>query len=676
VQRTFRSTWQVASLVTFAAWLVYALAFRPLFHVIDSAAVAVSLLPIAVAAWLRGARAGFLSAAIASLPINWALLFNAGWNVEQAIAGSAGAALVFAVVAVAVGYMRDSSRRVYELTLLDPTTHLPNRVAFRHEIERVLTLPEPFAIVALFRVTGFREVNESFGYELGDDLLREVGRRLRVAVEPSAFVARFDGAVFGILSTSAAVSWQTLAESVLSVFDTTLSIGGQELRFDGRVGLAHFPDHGVNESMLLRRAEAALRDAERAATRWVAATPAATLESAGRRAMLAALRAGIANGELRLHYQPVLGLTERGVGEFEALVRWQRADGRLVPPGDFIPLANRSGLIGPLTDWVLDEAMRQAREWMDQGRHLRIAVNVSARSLLPSANLRETVEATLGRHGVDASHLTIEVTETDVMADPEQAIRVLGGLKQLGVHIAVDDFGTGYSSLSYLHQLPLDTVKIDRSFVQRLVRDSNTATIVRAAIDLSHALGLDVVAEGVENAALLGRLTAMGCDKVQGYHIARPMPAADAFAWLLASTATAAVPQAHDGLRIQRSAPAEIRPQQGTVLVVDDEHPLRLAAHRILSAEGFHVIHAATASEALRLCSEYDGQLDLVLTDVFLTDWRGYELAEHLRRQYSQLKVVLMSGDPSAALARETLLLRKPFTKRELIEHVRGALAA
>jgi EAL domain-containing protein (putative c-di-GMP-specific phosphodiesterase class I)/CheY-like chemotaxis protein len=331
-------------------------------------------------------------------------------------------------------------------------------------------------------------------------------------------------------------------------------------------------------------------------------------------------------------------------------------------------------LITPLTDWVVNEALRQVREWRDEGRRLRVAVNVSARSLDPAARFDEKIGELLTRHQVEADQLTVEVTESAVMADPEQSIRVLNALKALGVHVALDDFGTGYSSLSYLYQLPLDAVKIDRSFVHRLIRDANTTTIVRAAIDLSHALGFDVVGEGVENAEIVDRLTVMGCDLIQGFHIARPMTAADARVWLDTAATKIEVPASP----VRRVVvPTAIVPRQGTVLVVDDEHPLRVAAHRILTAEGFNVIHAATASEALRMCSEYDGHLDLVLTDVFLTDWRGQELAEHLRRQYPDLKIMLMSGDPSASpLVEGQTLLRKPFTKRQLVDSVRGVLSA
>jgi diguanylate cyclase (GGDEF)-like protein len=669
-----RAAWHFASLATLAAWLWYVIVFLVLFTVFGDATGVVALLPVATAAWLRGARAGALTA-LCFLPINAALFFGEGWTFGQSVAGTTLAAIVFAGIAGLIGHMRDSIQRVSELTLFDQTTGLPNRVAFQHEITRALSRANPFAVVALVRVNDFDGVNESFGYAFGDELLRELGRRLRTTVETSAFVAKFDGGTFAVLSTTGAVSWRILAESALATFDAPLTVDGQELKLDGRVGVAHFPDHGVTEAALLRRARGALHDAERATARWAPATTVTSdIENRGRLETLTALRAALANGDLELHYQPIVGAAGHQLHEMEALVRWQR-DGRLVAPADFIPLAERSGLIAPLTDWVMNEALRQVREWRDEGTRVRVAVNVSARSLDPAARIAEKIEDLLALHGVDADQLTVEVTESAVMADPEKSIRVLNAVKALGVHIALDDFGTGYSSLSYLNQLPLDVVKIDRSFVQRLIRDANTTTIVRAAIDLSHALGFDVVGEGVESSEIVDRLTIMGCDLIQGFHIARPMPVAEARAWL--DTTAAEIEITATPSRRSETALSPIARTKGTVLVVDDEHPMRVAAHRILTAEGYNVIHAATASEAIRLCSEYDGHLDLVLSDVFLTDWRGNDLAEHLRRRYPDLKVMLMSGDPQARpLMEGQIVLRKPFTKRQLVDAVALVLTA
>ncbi|MDP9281531.1 MAG: EAL domain-containing protein, partial [Chloroflexota bacterium] len=382
---------------------------------------------------------------------------------------------------------------------------------------------------------------------------------------------------------------------------------------------------------------------------------------------LGELRQALERGELRLHYQPLLDLTSRRVLGFEALMRWQR-NGELVPPAQFIPLAERTGLIVPLTDWVVGEAMRQSAAWALVGHPVGISVNVGAKAFA-SSHLETVIAQAVADHGVPASQLTIEVTETDVMTDPVQASLTLAAIKKLGVRVAVDDFGTGYSSLSYLNQLPLDEVKIDRSFISRLMRDPQTSSIVRTAIDLSHALGLDAVAEGVEDEATLERLKLLGCDRAQGYFIARPMPADAVLPWLQRYV-PAPTPVS--------AAPAEVIPTTpvhevngSTVLIVDDEHSLRVATHRILSSQGFNVLHAATASEAVRICFEQRGAIDLVVTDIFLTDQRGPDLAVRLRETQPRAKFLFVSGDPMGSeLAKGAPFLAKPFSKQQLIDRV------
>jgi EAL domain-containing protein (putative c-di-GMP-specific phosphodiesterase class I)/CheY-like chemotaxis protein len=362
---------------------------------------------------------------------------------------------------------------------------------------------------------------------------------------------------------------------------------------------------------------------------------------------------------MRLHYQPLLNLTSGKVVGFEALMRWQR-DGKLVPPAQFIPLAEQTGFIVPLTDWLVGEALEQSAEWARAGHPVSISVNVGAKAIGASSHLETVIARALEQHGVPAARLTVEVTETDVMTDRVNASRALAAIKELGVRVSVDDFGTGHSSLSYLNELPLDEVKIDRSFISRLARDPQTSSIVRAAIDLSHALGLDAVAEGIEDAATLERLVLLGCDLAQGYFIAKPMPADAVLPWL------------------QRQVAAQLDDaSMATVLVVDDEHPLRVATHRILAGQGYNILHAATASEALRVCTEQSGAIDLVVTDIFLTDWRGNELAGRVHEMHPEVKFLFVSGDPRARdLVKDGPFLAKPFSKQQLIDSVRAVLAA
>jgi predicted signal transduction protein with EAL and GGDEF domain/CheY-like chemotaxis protein len=513
---------------------------------------------------------------------------------------------------------------------------------------------------------------ESFGHDVGDQVLKEIARRLADTFKDGQ-VARLGTDEFGVL-THAVGTDDVFAARVLDAFRAPFLIGGSLLTVEGLVGIARSPEHGETSAMLRGAAASAKSSIRHLASGWAAASETHSRDTAARLQMLGELRQALERGELRLHYQPLLDLVSRKVLGFEALMRWQR-NGELVPPAEFIPLAERTGLIVPLTDWVVGEAMRQSAAWARVGHPMAISINVGAKAFGAASHLESVIAQAVADHSVPASQLTIEVTETDVMTDTVQASLTLAAIKKLGVRVAVDDFGTGYSSLSYLNQLPLDEVKIDRSFISRLLRDPQTSSIVRAAIDLSHALGLDAVAEGVEDEATLERLKLLGCDRAQGYFIARPMPADTVLPWLqryvpepLAVTAVPAertpATSVHDALR-------------STVLIVDDEHSLRVATHRMLSSQGFNVLHAATASEAVRICTEQRGAIDLVVTDLFLTDQRGPELASRLRETQPSARFLFVSGDPMGMeLVKGASFLAKPFSKQQLIERVGLVMAA
>jgi predicted signal transduction protein with EAL and GGDEF domain/CheY-like chemotaxis protein len=515
-------------------------------------------------------------------------------------------------------------------------------------------------------------VNESFGHAVGGDVIREIARRLAASFEHDV-VARVGSDDFAVLAELTGTD-EAFAARALDAFRAPFLIGGSLLNVEGRVGIARSPEHGDSSAMLMSAAESAARSARRMTAGWALASSTRSRDSAERLQMLGDLRQAMERKELRLHYQPMLDATSRNVVGFEALMRWQR-NGEFVAPAQFIPLAEQGGLIVPLTDWVVGEAMRQSAEWASVGHPQRISINVGAKAVGASSHLETVIARAAAEHGVSASQLTIEVTETDVMTDPALASRTLAGIKNLGVRVAIDDFGTGYSSLGYLNRLPLDEVKIDRSFISRLLRDPQTSAIVRAAIDLSHALGLDAVAEGVEDAATMERLTLLGCDRVQGYFIARPMPADAVLPWLQRFIP---VPQTVVAAPVNQLIPSATvhDATTNTVLVVDDEHSLRVATHRILSSQGYNVLHAATASEALRICTEQRGAIDLVVTDIFLTDWRGHELAGRIREMQPAARFLFVSGDPTAsALVKGAPFLAKPFSKQQLIDRVGLVLA-
>jgi EAL domain-containing protein (putative c-di-GMP-specific phosphodiesterase class I) len=312
---------------------------------------------------------------------------------------------------------------------------------------------------------------------------------------------------------------------------------GLTLDVEASIGLAIYPDHGGDADELLQRADIAMYVAKQAHTGFALFDPKQDQHSPRRLALLGELRNAIEQRQLVLHYQPKVDAHSGQVLGVEALVRWQHPTDGLLPPAEFLPLAERTGLIGPLTNYVLDAALRQCHDWRRAGHDLSVAVNVSARRLLDLGFPDEVAEL-LARWDVPARLLVVEITETTIMADPTHALEILGRLDAMGVQVAIDDFGTGYSSMAYLKSLPVHELKIDRSFVSQLVSSSRDAVIVRSTVDLGRNLTLRVVAEGVEDEATRRQLDALGCDAVQGYHISRPLPPDDLIGWLEQQTAS------------------------------------------------------------------------------------------------------------------------------------------
>lgn len=420
----------------------------------------------------------------------------------------------------------------------DNLTGLPNRALLRERAAAALGDDAPLAVL-LLDLDQFKEINDTLGHDVGDDLLRAVADRLRAALPASATLARLGGDEFAALLPGADVATATTAAgALLAVLDAPLAVAGHALRVGASVGIARAPDDGTDLVALLRRADVAMYVAKRGRRGLAVYDPAEDGHSAARLARVAALRAAIAAGDLRLHYQPKLELLEGRVAWVEALVRWPHPTEGLLPPAAFISLAERAGLIVPLTRWALDTALAQAAAWARAGRPLGVEVNLSAWDIADPA-LPDVVGALLAAHAVPPARLRLELTETALLADTAYTATALARLAALGVGLAVDDFGMGHSSLAYLRRLPVDELKIDRSFVSRLAVDAGDAAIVAHTIGLGHALGLAVTAEGVEDATTLDRLRALGCDRAQGYHLGPPMPPdellrrAAASAWVL-----------------------------------------------------------------------------------------------------------------------------------------------
>jgi diguanylate cyclase (GGDEF)-like protein len=432
-----------------------------------------------------------------------------------------------------------ASRRLRHQALHDALTGLPNRAHLYRRAEKAVRRDQLSALL-LIDLDRFKEVNDTLGHDQGDALLVEVAERLRASVRRSDTLARLGGDEFAVLLTDlphrgAAVE---LADRLLEALRRPFALGGVAVELAASIGVALCPDHGTDAGTLVQRADVAMYSAKAAHTGIETYDPERDPYSEDRLTLLSELRRALNEDELVLHYQPKVAVASRAVTGVEALVRWQHPQRGLLGPGEFVPLAERTGMIAELTRWVLEAALAQCRRWSDAGVHLPVAINIAAANVLDST-LPNLVADALARHGVPGELLECEISEHTVMSDPRRAIDVLGRLRALGVRLSLDDFGTGHSSLAYLKRLPLDEVKIDRSFVLGMAEDDNDAVIVRSTIDLARNLGLEVVAEGVETEAVLNDLAALRCDVAQGYLLSRPLPAAQLGEWLVAHRAPA-----------------------------------------------------------------------------------------------------------------------------------------
>lgn len=449
----------------------------------------------------------------------------------------------------AVGLLADLSARKEAETALrhqashDSLTGLPNRVLLHERLGSLLRLAEASrqpASLLLLDLDGFKEVNDTLGHHIGDLLLQQLAVRLRQALGATETIARLGGDEFAIaLPAANAQAAYGVAHLVLRALEDHFQIEQHRLDLGGSIGIALYPEHGTDPQTLLRHADVAMYEAKRAKvgiTIYDAVLDQHTLRHI---ALKQELRCAIADDLLRLAYQPKVALASGQVCGVEALLRWPHPVHGFIPPAEFIPVAEESGMIIQLTDWVLETALAQARVWQDAGQSIPIAINLSAHSL-QDQRLLGIVARLLDRHGVGAGSLTMEITESTLMTDPARAREVLTQLHGMGIRLAIDDFGTGYSSLGYLKALPVDEVKIDKSFVLGMGKgDQKDAAIVRSVVAMAHALGLEVVAEGVEDLATYELLRDLGSDIAQGYYLSRPQPAADLTRWLLAYQAPA-----------------------------------------------------------------------------------------------------------------------------------------
>jgi diguanylate cyclase (GGDEF)-like protein/PAS domain S-box-containing protein len=419
--------------------------------------------------------------------------------------------------------------------LHDSLTELPNRTLLSDRIRQSILLAQrehhQLALLVM-DLDRFKEINDTLGHQYGDQVLQQVSERMRHALRESDTIARLGGDEFAILLPNTGLNQaKAIADKLLRVTEDPIEIGAQMLHVGGSIGITLYPQHGEDEVTLLQRADVAMYVAKREHLGSAVYDPSSDQHSLRNLALLGELRGAIERDQLLLYFQPKIDLRTGKVYGVESLVRWQHPQHGLMLPDEFVPLAEQTGLIAPLSLWALKSSLNVCNEYQCAQLNLDVAVNLSVRNL-HDPRFPNKVARLIDETGTDPRHLRLEITETAIMADPGRALDVLNRLSVMGVKLSIDDFGTGYSSLAHLKQMPVDELKIDKEFVMGMLEDESDAVIVRSIIDLAHNIGIKVVAEGVESKALYERLKEMGCDSVQGYYMCTPVPVDELMEWV------------------------------------------------------------------------------------------------------------------------------------------------
>ena len=441
-----------------------------------------------------------------------------------------------------IGILRDVSERKIQVAELrrqalhDALTDLPNRILLYDRLEQeILKTGRTGSLLGLLfmDLDGFKEINDTFGHDCGDQLLRQVGTRLVGTLRATDTVARLGGDEFAVLLPEIAGpdAATKVARGLLDALIEPFVVDERPLTVGASIGIVICPGHGSDPTTLMRRADVAMYVAKQASRGYEIYSPESDAHSPARLALLADLRSDACRRQLELHFQPEVELASGRVRRVEALVRWRHPEQGLLLPKDFVPLAESANLVHVITDWVLGAAVRRCRSWHGSGLPIGVSVNLSPSSLR-DGDLPGSIAALLAAEGLEARWLTLEITEGSLLSEPQHATGVLDQLQTLGVGLSIDDFGTGYSSLAHLKQLPASELKIDRSFVSDMIRNEHDAAIVRSIIDLGHNVGRQIVAEGIEDDATWICLAELGCDLGQGFLISPPLPEAELLAWL------------------------------------------------------------------------------------------------------------------------------------------------
>jgi diguanylate cyclase (GGDEF)-like protein/PAS domain S-box-containing protein len=563
-----------------------------------------------------------------------------------------------------------AAERIQYLSSFDPLTNLPNRSLFADRLGQALIAAHRFnreTAVILLDLDRFRFINDTLGPPVGDEILVEVARRLNLQVRDGDTVGRRSGNEFGFVMANLSHERDTiaLAQRMLDAIAIPFEVGGHSIAMTACIGVSVAPRNGNDVDSLMKSADAALQRAKKIGQNTFRFySPEMDADAARRLALEAALRHALQRDELSIYYQPQISLDSGNMIGMEALLRWNTPEFGSVSPVEFIPIAEETGLILPIGEWVLRTACLQARKWLDLGlATLRIAVNLSARQFR-QANLPGMVSQCLAASGLPANALELEITESALIDDIDEAIIQCRNLKALGIKISLDDFGTGYSSLSYISRLPFDKIKIDQSFVRDITVNPINAAIASAAIVMARSLNLTVLAEGVETEAQASFLRGRRCDSMQGYLFSRPLPATE-FEQLLAGRKRlqlAENPQEYDH----------------TLLIVDDEPNILTSLSRLLRREGYNILTAASPTEAFEHLAKH--RVQVILSDQRMPDMSGTEFFARVRQLYPDTIRIVLTGytdidSVTGAINRGAIykFLTKPWDDDLLREQIREA---
>ena len=429
---------------------------------------------------------------------------------------------------------RLAEEQVHYLAYHDPLTNLPNRIRFLEHFTNIIQdggRRQQSAALLVLDLNHFREINDTLGHSNGDMLLRETGKRLLQILRPTDMAARLGGDDFAVLLYPAdRTNAQRIAEELIHLMLRPFEVAGFTLVVGVKIGFALFPDDSTEARQLLQQADVAMSLIKHGTTSIAHYDGARDPCSPRRLLLMHDLRAAITQNQLQVHYQPKINIQTDNLSGVEALARWTHPDQGVIPPDEFIPLAEKTGVINALTFYMLESCASQCIDWRSFNREIPVAINLSAKDLLDHS-LVNKVETLLRNRALKPNMLEFEITESILMEDPDRNLEILMALRDLQIRLSIDDFGTGYSSLAYLKKLPVSSIKIDQSFVADMIHTSDSAIIVQSTIELAHNLGLKVIAEGVENQATLDLLAQYNCDEAQGFFIAHAMPAEDVQIW-------------------------------------------------------------------------------------------------------------------------------------------------